>query len=128
MKRRRKEKFEIGERKRQDEEETEENKKDQKTTNILMEKRKLTDIEEDGASASDQKSPTKIAREMQMSFGKAEEEEMDKEKLREAKRNFEAEFGGDDAEEYMARTRTVSEEVSLRSLEQRTTLFRCGDG
>ena len=52
---------------------------------------------------------------MQTGFGKAEQEEMDEEKFREARRSFEAEFGGDDAEEFVARTRTISEEVDLVS-------------
>lgn len=78
-------------------------------------RRKFADIEWDGVGASDEKSPAKVAKEMQTGFEKAEQEEMDEEKFREAKRSFEAEFGGDDVEEFVARTRTISEEVDLVS-------------
>ena len=115
---RRKEQVEVEKCKYQetDEEEKEkEVKQDKKMEGIPKVKRKMTEIEWDGAGASDEKNPAKVAKEMQTGFGRAEEEEMDKENLCEAKRSFEAEFGGDDAEEYLARTRTMSEEVSLVS-------------
>ena len=118
QKKRRKEQVEVEKRKYQetDEEENEkEVKKDRKMEDIPKAKRKMMEIEWDGAGASDEKNPAKVAKEMEKGFERAEEEEMDKEKLREAKRSFEAEFGGDDAEEYLARTRTMKEEVSLVS-------------
>ena len=119
LKKRRLEQTEVGKRKVQETDVKEKEKaptsvfkKDKKMEDIPKEKRK---VDWDGSGASDAKNPAKVAKEMQKGFERAEDEEMDKEKLREAKRSFEAEFGGDDAEEYLARTRTMSEEVSLVS-------------